>query len=373
MSCSFPGRNDAQTAPASATIRAMRTQRITNRSEALAERIIRTTLAGAGWSVAIKLPLQVVLDREQEALPYEEFQLLTRGHLDFTIYDAVDHRPAFAIEFDGLGHDDPRQIKRDVTKNRLCARAGLPLIRIGFAELHEQEQMTVLGWLIERFVTWERDVANAHHAPSPRTPEGELLPARYLYTDLQTGAVWVFRSPFECLRVEIGPGGILQTQVEDDPDVLLKIAAGIFSDRNPYPGNAVIAERLLTKFGIECPGATEPREAKDRASAPYVFEIAWPGKRHPVAQGRAGRAIVAEREALLRKANRPNQVPFRTVGLARLTLANKTGLTPAEEEALEPDPPWINPEWMAIDLAAYDALRELERWAKLHLSGRKAR
>src|SRR3989442_12357257 len=123
----------------------MRIRRITNHSEELAERIIRDTLAGTGWSVAIKMRLQDVVDREGEDLPYEQFQFLTRAHLDFTVYREVDRLPTFAIEFDGSKHALRTQIQRDVLKNGLCARAGLPLIRIGFAELHEREKMTVLG------------------------------------------------------------------------------------------------------------------------------------------------------------------------------------------------------------------------------------
>lgn len=42
----------------------VRVQRITTAAEARAERILRRTLMGTGWTVALKLPIQVVLNME---------------------------------------------------------------------------------------------------------------------------------------------------------------------------------------------------------------------------------------------------------------------------------------------------------------------
>lgn len=314
----------------------MRVQRITTRSEALAEQVIRRTLTGTGWSVAVKLPLQVVLDHEGEDLPYEHFQLLTRGHLDFTIYSDVDHQPAFAIEFDGFGHDYPEQAARDLVKNRLCARAGLPLVRIGFAELHERERISVLEWLVERFVSWQ-------------VGQAEDLSERY--------------GMFELL-----PDGQVVRPDTDDPLERLNLEAATFSSEHPFPGNATLAIRLLRRFDIaainELP---EDKEAGHRAT--YTVVVEWPGRRSLPLEGRAGRSIVSERSAKLRARASPGEVLFESAGRARLTFVNKTGMGVAEEAALDPDPPWLDPEWMVIDLAGYDALRQIERWAGKHLAG----
>lgn len=133
----------------------MRVRRIATASEELAARIIRTVLGGTEWNVALKLPVQVAIDRGAQGLSADEFSLYTRGHFDFVVYREADHVPKFAVEFDGFGHETHRQIARDVIKNRFCAQAGLPLLRMGIAELGANAEIGALEWLVERFVAWE--------------------------------------------------------------------------------------------------------------------------------------------------------------------------------------------------------------------------
>src|SRR5438132_1677988 len=116
----------------------IRVQRITTAAEARAEQVLRRGLSGTGWTVALKLPIQVVLHKEAARLTREEFSLYTRGHFDFTVYGEDDHEPAFAVEFDGFGHERPRQVQRDIIKNRLCAKANLALLRIGLEHVTQE-------------------------------------------------------------------------------------------------------------------------------------------------------------------------------------------------------------------------------------------
>src|SRR5205814_238515 len=97
---------------------------------------------------------QSVLQRE-ERLSDAAFSMFTRGSFDFVVYDGDGYKPAFALEVDGFGHEDSRQIARDLLKNAFCARAGLPLLRIHADDLRERDENSVLEWLIGAFAAFE--------------------------------------------------------------------------------------------------------------------------------------------------------------------------------------------------------------------------
>jgi hypothetical protein len=102
----------------------------------------------------MKPRVQDVLEKQEDLRP-DEFDLYSSGHFDFVVYGTTDDMPAFALEFDGPSHGEPRQVERDVVKNRLCAAAQLPLLRLGVGALIEIEQVTILEWLLRRFVRWQ--------------------------------------------------------------------------------------------------------------------------------------------------------------------------------------------------------------------------
>src|SRR6058998_3257134 len=110
MSACFRHVHDWPTAHRSPTWRTVRRRPIVNMSEARAHRLLVRTLASTGWNVAIKPPVQAVLDKEHDELAMAEFRLYTQGHFDFAIYPEDEPLAAFAIEFDGFGHDRPDQI-----------------------------------------------------------------------------------------------------------------------------------------------------------------------------------------------------------------------------------------------------------------------
>ncbi len=91
-----------------------------------------------------------------EYLGDREFGYFTRAHFDFLV--ATDLNPQFAVEFDGLTHAEPDAVERDVLKNRLCKAAGLPLLRITSAELTERDKLTVLDYMMGRFVAWRDEI-----------------------------------------------------------------------------------------------------------------------------------------------------------------------------------------------------------------------
>ena len=307
---------------------------MTNTSERLAKRILGGTLAGSGWAFAMKIRLQDVL--VLDGLHGDDYLLYTTGHFDFVVCRSSDGIPVFAIEIDGLSHEDPKQIKRDIIKNRLCATAGLPLIRLGIDALDESQEISILEWLVERFVTWQEQSA---------AYKGDSI------------------SPF------------------------------VHNVALPFPGNLVVAERLFNRFGI----ATRWRDfeviqrvrllehswlAKGFeevwSTAPYRLEVLWPAEVPTLEDGRVSEDVVCETVVELRTRAEPARYLLKTIGKARFGWAHKTNqATPTPPHSLIPsvdelrklglapiDLPWFEASGVADELATFNALLRVEDWTE---------
>ena len=137
----------------------MKSKRLTRWNERETLTILDRTLANSPFRVFSKLRLIDVIGPEpNERLSAEDRNFLMTAHLDFVVYDRSGYlAPVFAVEFDGPHHDTEPQITRDIRKNRLCAEAKLPLLRIREPVLEKHEQTTLLQFMIERFVTWNNE------------------------------------------------------------------------------------------------------------------------------------------------------------------------------------------------------------------------
>lgn len=89
------------------------------------------------------------------------------AHFDFVVADDND-TPLFAVEFDGAGHSD----RNDNRKNEICRRAGLALFRIGtrssFLEASKHSFVGYLAhiWFLARAFANMRDAGELHpHEP----------------------------------------------------------------------------------------------------------------------------------------------------------------------------------------------------------------
>jgi hypothetical protein len=52
---------------------------------------------------------------------------------------------------------DDRTIENDVIKNKLCKRAGLPLLRVTSSEIGEYDKITLLDYMLIRYVAWGKE------------------------------------------------------------------------------------------------------------------------------------------------------------------------------------------------------------------------
>jgi hypothetical protein len=59
-----------------------------------------------------------------------DFRTVSQKHFDFVICDAGSFVPMLAIELDDKSHLTATAQKSDAVKNQICARAGLPIVRV---------------------------------------------------------------------------------------------------------------------------------------------------------------------------------------------------------------------------------------------------
>lgn len=131
-----------------------RTPLLVNRYEIATDAALNEAAENVGLQVCMKVRLGDVLNLRSSGLSNEEFGYATRAHLDFVVTDAPENLPQFAVEFDGRHHrTDAAAIRRDEMKDRICARLGLPLLRIDAAFLRRRRRFTLIGLLIEVWAT----------------------------------------------------------------------------------------------------------------------------------------------------------------------------------------------------------------------------
>ena len=85
-----------------------------------------------------------------------------RSHFDFVVQAPLHAEeplePLFVVEFDGNDHQRPQHRRRDLAKNRLCAAAGLPLMRVDGTDLLHREHVQVVQWLAELWAAYEAEM-----------------------------------------------------------------------------------------------------------------------------------------------------------------------------------------------------------------------
>ncbi len=290
----------------------MRLKRIATAFETAALNAVERALQGSEWRVALKPRIQDVIDKQDDDLWDDEFSLYTRGHFDFVVYGGEHSLPAFAIELDGPTHLDPRQIERDVRKNLLCAEAGLPLLRFGGSRLSVQDQIGLLAWLTERFIEWNKQVrrSGASRAPGLRRP----------------------RSPDAAKEVDLLASSLREARL---------------------PGNLTIA-RTLHQAGI-CVGQEIGGHQPER-DVPYLLRPAWPGRRR-IEYDASAEFMAVDLPVFVRARDNPSRV-VQVTGRARFLSAHQV----SADEYWDLRLPWLDPEWIALELALHSALINVEKW-----------
>jgi len=123
-------------------------KRVLNLSEERTRRQLDAICHNYGATVHAKVRVADVVDLDALEILPAEYSFGLRAHFDFVVVDD-DHRPLFAVEFDGPTHRSRKQRRRDASKNRLCRLAELPLIRINANHVVSRYRgMDLLSWFV---------------------------------------------------------------------------------------------------------------------------------------------------------------------------------------------------------------------------------
>jgi hypothetical protein len=190
-----------------------------SKHEITTRQILKAVTDGTGYMVQGPIKAQTIIRKsEGEWLTNEEFNYWSRAEFDFVIFtDEENPLPVFAVEYDGPQHlDDPKIMRRDAIKNRLCKRAEFPLLRVGLAEINTHDQSTLLTYMVDRFISWEREKEE------------------------------IFEEVFEELRQRVtGLHPELASEIAQDYD-----PTEIFDMRHPFTGTEAVGRRLLEQYKI---------------------------------------------------------------------------------------------------------------------------
>lgn len=138
----------------------MRTKPLLNGLEGRAFEVLEAVLRGTPYRAWGKTRLADVIEPSPGEEPsYNERSMLARGHFDFLVHERRGRcRPFLAVEVDGPHHQwDRTQMERDIHKNRLCMKAGLPLLRVDRGVLTPHDGMCLLEFMVQRTIGFERD------------------------------------------------------------------------------------------------------------------------------------------------------------------------------------------------------------------------
>lgn len=117
-------------------------------SENLMYVLIRDVLSQDEFSrygVVLHFPLRnLLLDLEKLSEEEKQYARHYATHLDFLIYNKLGKNPVLAIEVDGYEYHkkDSRQAGRDMMKNTVLKKYGLPLLRFSTTGSGEREKLT---------------------------------------------------------------------------------------------------------------------------------------------------------------------------------------------------------------------------------------
>ncbi|MBU2849060.1 DUF2726 domain-containing protein [Acidithiobacillus ferriphilus] len=128
------------------------------KSEQIAAQLLREALSDPScqslmYHGQIKLD-QIASPSNPDWTPREQ-AFMARASCDFVIYFKVGKTPLGVIEVDGGTHDRPDQAARDVLKNGILAKSGIPILRLCTVESGIEEKIT--GFL----ATWAPTMINA--------------------------------------------------------------------------------------------------------------------------------------------------------------------------------------------------------------------
>jgi hypothetical protein len=129
----------------------IKVKKILNFSEYKTNRILESFLMNYEAKVNAKMRVADILPIENSGISNELYSYALKSHFDFIVTQSL--LPVFAIEFDGMGHDDLNDKKKD----QLCKKFDFPILRVTESAWRniQDGHMTMLQYICEVFFTYE--------------------------------------------------------------------------------------------------------------------------------------------------------------------------------------------------------------------------
>jgi len=93
-----------------------------------------------------------VIAVSKEELTPGEWSYYTKAAFDFVVCNADKHQSyELIVEYDGIQHEDPDFVLKDSLKDRICIKAGLPILRIGLEDVKPRGNTTLLDLILDQY------------------------------------------------------------------------------------------------------------------------------------------------------------------------------------------------------------------------------
>jgi len=186
-------------------------------SEVKTRRTLENRLNKAGYKIFASVRLSDVIEVDERELDELSDAMYRYSHFDFVVTKGAWLTPCFAVEFDGPHHEtDKAQRRRDAIKNMLCKKAGFSLLRITSRELEQYEKVSVLSYMLELYLAWQKEAPGI----------------------LKEIKEYIQENPHDPAWIETQQTGIVDPSL--DPTV-------IFQLRHPFPPILTVVQRLKKK------------------------------------------------------------------------------------------------------------------------------
>jgi len=128
---------------------------IANEYEAAVHATLNEVAEKSSCTAFPKVRVADALYIDHSGLDNDAYSYALNAHFDFLVVDSQS-LPKFAVEFDGPSHESLEGRRKDVLKNSICEKLGLPLLRVTSEYLEEEnESMSLLAWLIDVYFIFE--------------------------------------------------------------------------------------------------------------------------------------------------------------------------------------------------------------------------
>jgi hypothetical protein len=338
-----------------------------SRSEDWTYSILNASLSKRGYAVQASVRLQDVLTPEPADYldGYEEVIFHRQSHFDFVICRKEGNYflfPVFAVEFDGSQHDnDETQIRRDQLKNRFCRDADFPLLRITTEQIELQERISVLEYMLELYLEWQRRgqaliddcLARAHEWLEEDPGErGKLLDEWGLDPSSDPGFIFALEHPYPAVKTVCARLHKAQIRTSMLPVEQARPKSGTFY--------------AVEEFPIQMGGTSQGADRYCFTSRAYVCL-----ERFPVnIRFSSEIGVHGEPEQNLK-------VLYEVEKQAALKWIGRTGTTDPLgrpfADMIFLDLPGVSIPNVAENLAQYLCLRDIEQWCSENLSAAKSR